>query len=44
VLFKGDSTIFSASLDEQASRFGFTQDGVIRAFQVIREKWKTGET
>ena len=44
VLYKGESTIFSARLDEQAEDFGFTQDSVIRGFQIIREKWKTGET
>lgn len=44
VLYKGESTIFSAQLDERAEEFGFTQDSVIRGFQIIREKWKTGET
>lgn len=44
VLYKGESTIFSAQLDEWAEDFGFTQDSVIRGFQIIREKWKTGET
>lgn len=44
VLYKGESTIYAANLDEAAAQYGFTQDSVLRGFYMIRENWNTGET
>ncbi len=44
VLQKTESTIYSASLDEWAVKFNISQETVLRSFQMIHEKWKTGET
>lgn len=43
VLYKTESVIYSAKLDDGAAHI-FTQETVIRSFQLIREHWKTGET
>lgn len=43
-LYKGESTIYAASLDEEAEHYGFTQENVLRSFYMIRENWNTGET
>lgn len=44
VLYKGESTIYAANLDEEAAQYGFTQETVLRGFYMIRENWNTGET
>lgn len=44
VLYKGESTIYSATLDEEAALYGFTKENVLRSFYMIRENWNTGET
>lgn len=43
VLCKTESVIYSAKLDDGAAHI-FTQETVIRSFQLIHEHWKTGET
>lgn len=43
VLYKTESVIYSAKLDDGAANI-FTQETVIRSFQLIHEHWKTGET
>lgn len=44
VLYKGETVIFSAKLDDGAALFDITQESVLRSFYMIREHWKTGET
>ena len=44
VLYKGESTIYAASLDEEAANYDFTKETVLRSFYMIRENWNTGET
>lgn len=44
VLYKGESTIYAASLDEEAAAYDFTRETVLRSFYMIRENWNTGET
>ena len=43
VLYKAESAIYAASLDQDAARFGFTQESVLRSFHMIHEHWNTGE-
>ncbi len=43
VLQKTESTIFSASLDEWAVKYNISQESILRSFQMIHEKWNTGE-
>ncbi len=44
VLHKTESAIYAASLDEWAVKCDISQETVLRSFQMIHEKWKTGET
>lgn len=44
VLHKSDSVIYSASLQPESEAFDITQENVIRAFHLIQQDWKTGET
>ena len=44
VLYRGESTIYAASLDGEAAQYGFTKETVLRSFRMIRENWNTGET
>ncbi len=44
VLYKSDSVIYTAFLEEQAQEYGLTAENVIRSFHLIHEDWKTGET
>lgn len=44
VLYKGESTIYAASLDEEAAAYDFTRETVLRSFYMIHENWNTGET
>ncbi len=43
-LYKTDSTVYAASLEEIASEYGLTQETVTYSFQMIQKDWKTGET
>ncbi len=44
VLYKTDSVIYSASLEPAASGCGMTQESLLRAFHLMQQDWKTGET
>lgn len=44
VLYKTDSVVYSALLEENASAYGFTQEKVVYNFRLIQKDWKTGET
>jgi len=44
VLHKSDSVTYCAILEDAASEFGIKQDTIVRAFHLIQQDWKTGET
>ena len=44
VLHKAESAIYTAFLENDAARFGITQESVLRSFHMIHEHWNTGET
>ena len=44
VLYKTDSTVYSAFLEEGAEACGLTQESVSYSFRMIQKDWKTGET
>lgn len=44
VLYKTDSVTYAASLANEISDYGITQESLIRAFHLIQQEWKTGET
>ena len=44
VLYKTDTVIYSASLEQAATAYGITQDSVTAGFKLIQQDWKTGET
>lgn len=44
VLYKSDAVIYAASLGAYADQYGITQESLLRAFHLIRQEWKTGET
>ena len=44
VLYKTDSTVYAALLDDAAAEYGITPESVTYSFQLIRHDWKTGET
>lgn len=44
VVYRNESMIYSAKLEEIASQYGLTQDDVIYRFRLIQQDWKTGET
>ena len=44
VLYKTDSVTYAASLGVNAGQYGITQESLLRAFHMIRQEWKTGET
>lgn len=44
VLYKTDSVIYAASLGSGVSGYGITHESLIRAFHLIQQEWKTGET
>lgn len=44
VVYRTESIIYSAKLEEIASQYGLTQDNVIYSFRLIQQDWKTGET
>ena len=44
VLYKTDSVTYAASLEVGVSEYGITQESLVRAFHLIQQEWKTGET
>lgn len=44
VVYKTDSVIYAANLGTAAAEYGITQEYLIRAFRLIQQEWKTGET
>lgn len=44
VLYRGESTVYAASLDVASAGYGMTQETLIRNFSLILQDWKTGET
>ena len=44
VLYKTDSVTYAASLGVNAGQYGITQESLLRAFHMIQQEWKTGET
>ena len=44
VVYRTESTIYAARLEELASDYELTQDNVIYSFRLIQQDWKTGET
>jgi len=43
VLYKAESAIYVARLEQAAENYDLTQETVVRSFHLIREHWKTGE-
>lgn len=43
-VYRTESMIYSAKLEEIASQYNLTQDDVIYSFRLIQQDWKTGET
>lgn len=44
VLYRTDSTVFAATLNEAAQLVELSRDSVIYSFRMIQQDWKTGET
>lgn len=44
ILYKTESVVYSAVLEEQAEAYGLTQENAIYSFRLIQYDWKTGET
>lgn len=44
VLYKTESITYAASLNTAANAYGITQENLLRAFHLIQQEWKTGET
>ena len=44
VLYKTDSVVYAAALEQKALDLGFTQENVVYSFRMIQHDWKTGET
>lgn len=44
VLYKGESTVYSAYLEVASAAIDITKDDLINGFRPIRQDWKTGET
>ncbi len=43
VLYRSDSTVYVAQLEEMAEEYGLTEDVLIPCFNLIHQDWKTGE-
>lgn len=43
-VYRTESMIYSAKLEDIASQYNLTQDDVIYSFRLIQQDWKTGET
>ena len=44
VLYKTDSVVYAATLEECAAEYGFDEESVTYSFRLIQYDWKTGET
>lgn len=44
VVYRGESTVYAASLEAASAEFDLTQESIIESFRLIRQDWKTGET
>lgn len=44
ILHSTDTVTYAASLEAAAAEYGITQSRIIKAFQLIQQDWKTGET
>ena len=44
VLHRSESTVYAAKLEVASSAYDMTKDNVIKAFHLILQDWKTGET
>ncbi len=44
VLYKTDSVVYAADLQQKALDLGLTQESVVYSFRMIQHDWKTGET
>ena len=44
VLYKTDSVVYAARLEDCAAAYGLTQENVVYSFRMIQQDWKTGET
>ncbi len=44
VLYRGESTVYSAYLEVASGVIDITQEDLINGFHLIRQDWKTGET
>lgn len=44
VLYRTGSVVFAAKLEQEADRYGITEETLKSQFRVIRQDWRTGET
>lgn len=44
VLYRTESVVFAAKLEQGAENYGITEDTLKQSFRVIRQDWRTGET
>lgn len=44
VLYRSESVLYAAELEDAAYKFGITRDDVVNGFHLIQQEWKTGET
>ena len=44
VVYRTESVVYAAKLEEIASQYELTQESVVYSFRLIQQDWKTGET
>ncbi len=44
VVYRSESTVYAANLEVASAAYDITKDSVIKAFHLILQDWKTGET
>lgn len=44
ILYRGETTLYAASLEVASAGYGMTQESLIASFSLIQQDWKTGET
>ena len=44
VLYRGESVVYAAKLEDAAYTLGITREDVTNGFHMIQQEWKTGET
>ena len=44
VLYRGESVVYAALLEDSAAKYGIKAENVIHGFHLIQIEWKTGET